>query len=250
MVMYIYDKPKIGFSSANVKNEDRIIITNYKDLYFFGVYDGHGGNMVVKYIKKFLFKYFLKSKKITIALKLTDAYRRIETELKQKGINYSGSTASTLVLTPNNLYICHIGDSRIIALKNKTVKQLTRDHKPYNPSEYTRIKKCGGVIRHSGVYRVGPLAVSRSIGDLNIKSQFNSIIAIPETKKLVNNNFHIIILASDGLWDVMTNDEVMKFITKRIKNRMTLMKVSNELVSYAKYHRKSIDDISVVIITT
>ena len=243
----IYAKPKIGFGSIIVKNEDRIIITNFKDLYFFGIYDGHGGDRVVKYVKKYLFKYFLASKKGTIPLKLKDAYRRIESELIKRGIIYSGTTASTLIITPNNLYICHIGDSRIIALKNKTVKQLTTDHKPCNEKEYKRIKKCGNDIRFSGVYRVGPLAICRSIGDLNIKSQFKSIVSTPESKKLINNNFHIIVLASDGLYDVMTNEEIIKFTVKRI-NKMSLMAISDELVKYAKYHRQSCDDISVIII--
>ena len=56
----------------------------------------------------------------TISLKLKDAYNRIERELKEKNLMFSGATASTLVITPNNAYICHIGDSRIIAIKNKT----------------------------------------------------------------------------------------------------------------------------------
>lgn len=242
----IYMKPLFGFSNIVVKNEDRIIISNFKDLYICGVYDGHGGNTVVKYIKKNLVKYFLHSKKVTIPLKIKDAYQRIERELKEKNMKYSGSTASTLILTPNNVYICHLGDSRIIAIKNKKIKQLTNDHKPSNINEYKRIKKCNEDVRFSGVHRIGPLAVSRSLGDLHIKSQYKSISHIPETKKLKNTNFSFFVLATDGLYDVLSNEEIFKFIGKRI-NSMSLMKIADELVKYAKF-RKSADDISVVII--
>lgn len=244
--MNIYIKPLFGFANIVVKNEDRIIISNINDIYICGIYDGHGGNTVVKYIKKNLVKYFLHSKKLLISLKIKDAYLRIERELKEKNIIFSGSTASTLIITPNNIYTCHLGDSRIIALKNKKIKQLTNDHKPGNIKEYKRIKKCNENIRFSGVHRIGPLAISRSLGDLNIKSQYKSISSNPDIKKLKNINFSLFVIASDGLWDVLSNEEVFKFIGKRI-NSMSLMKISDDLVKYAKY-RKSADDISVIII--
>jgi serine/threonine protein phosphatase PrpC len=243
----IYIKPTFGYSSLAVKNEDRIIITKLKEMYICGIYDGHGGDNVVNFIKKNLIKYFLESKKTSNLLKIKDVYAKIETELKQNNIVQSGSTASTIIITPTDILICHVGDSRIISLKNKLVKQLTIDHKPNNINEYKRIKTNNEKIRFTGVYRIGPLSVSRTLGDLNIKNTFKSISSVPETKKLKNINFSFFVLGSDGLFDVMTNTEILTFICNRLE-KFSLMKIASELTKYAKYTKNSADDISVIII--
>ena len=242
----IIPAPIFGVGNVVVKNEDRMIVTRYKNMYICGIYDGHGGSAVVKYIKKNLVNYFLKSKKITISLKLKDAYARIERELTTNSIIRSGSTASTLVITPDYLYICHVGDSRIISVKSNQIKQLTVDHKPNEPKEFRRIRKAGNSVRMSGVYRVGPLAVSRSIGDLDIKNKFRGVSAIPDTRKLKNINFSLFVLASDGLLDVMSNYQIIQFITKSI-NKMSIDTIAKKLAKRAKTLGSG-DDISVIII--
>lgn len=242
----IIPAPTFGVGSVIVKNEDRMIVSQYKDIYIYGIYDGHGGDLVVKYIKKNMVNYFLKSKKTTVSLKLKDAYSRIEIELKALGMKNSGSTASTLVITPEYIYICHLGDSRIISVKGNQIKQLTVDHKPNEAKEHARIRRRGDVVRMSGVYRVGPLAVSRSLGDLRIKKEFKGVSAVPDTRKLKNTNFSLFVLASDGLLDVMTNFQIIQFITKRI-NKMSLTKIAGDLAIAAKV-MGSYDDISVVIV--
>ncbi|OMJ76126.1 hypothetical protein SteCoe_24569 [Stentor coeruleus] len=105
--------------------------------------------------------------------------------------------------------------------------QLTKDQKPEDPEEFDRIVKSGGRVQRlldTDGNRIGPfrvwelssnapgLAMSRSIGDLIGKKI--GVISTPIcTKHLINLESDLfIILASDGVWDVMDNDDVVNFI--------------------------------------
>lgn len=81
---------------------------------------------------------------------------------------------------------------------------LTEDHKPNQERERKRIEAEGGVVIWAGTWRVGGvLAVSRAFGDRPLKRY---VIACPDVR---HDNLDVgeesIILASDGLWDVVSN---------------------------------------------
>lgn len=107
--------------------------------------------------------------------------------------------------------------------------QLTKDQKPEDPEELVRIFKAGGRVqqiideqgRKIGPYRVwkpntnGPgIAMSRSIGD----TQGSDLGVISEpiiTEYLLNWDTDLfMVIASDGVWDVMDNSEVVKFVER------------------------------------
>jgi serine/threonine protein phosphatase PrpC len=71
----------------------------------------------------------------------------------------------------------------------------------------------GGRVIFWGRWRVeGVLAVSRAIGDVNLKPY---VTCDPEiTTHTLTPDDQYLILASDGLWDVMSNEEVGTFITR------------------------------------
>ena len=108
-----------------------------------------------------------------------------------------------------------------------TAVQMTQDQKPEDPTELARIREAGGVVmrledntgRRVGPYRVWKveglypgLAMSRSLGD-GIAHEIG-VVSTPivtshqETKGM---DFFIV-LASDGVWDVMENQEVCDFV--------------------------------------
>ena len=92
---------------------------------------------------------------------------------------------------------------------------LSADHKPNREDEWARIEAAVGRVIHWQGYRVlGVLAMSRSIGDRYLKP---CIIPEPEVK-FVQREKHdeCLILASDGLWDVVTNEEACEVARKRI----------------------------------
>jgi hypothetical protein len=140
---------------------------------------------------------------------------------------------------------------------------LTEDHKPDLPAEKQRIEKAGGVVRQGlfirrlmGPYRVynprmeGGLAVSRSIGDAVLKRPLPLVSATPEVNeiRLEPELDEFIVLASDGLWDVFSNIEVVEFVRKRgYLKRVEPKVVSQQLISEA-LHRGSMDNITVLVV--
>lgn len=86
-----------------------------------------------------------------------------------------------------------------------TATQLSIDHKPNQASEKQRIESLGGIVVWAGTWRVGGvLAVSRAFGDRPLKK---FVVAKPHTtsETLSSLDEHLI-LASDGVWDVISND--------------------------------------------
>ncbi|TYJ22146.1 hypothetical protein E1A91_A08G107400v1 [Gossypium mustelinum] len=119
-----------------------------------------------------------------------------------------GSTASTAVLVGNHLYVANVGDSRTIISKAGEAIPLSEDHKPNRTDERKRIENAGGVVMWAGTWRVGGvLAMSRAFGDRMLK-QF--VVAEPEIQdKEIDEEFELLVLASDGLWDVVPNEDAV-----------------------------------------
>ncbi|CAL1269421.1 unnamed protein product [Larinioides sclopetarius] len=158
----------------------------------------------------------------------------------------AGTTASVAFIRKGKLYTGHVGDSRIvIGLKEQGVEEwqaesLTIDHKPECPREKQRILDSGGLVMNkSGVERVvwkrprpgheGPilrstdfekipfLAVARSLGDLWSYDYFQQEFAVsPEpdlgVMSLDLNKDKCLILASDGLWNIMSPQSAVHLV--------------------------------------
>ncbi|KAK8388268.1 hypothetical protein O3P69_020274 [Scylla paramamosain] len=160
----------------------------------------------------------------------------------------SGSTAVVAVLDGEMLVIGNVGDSRAVMadLKGSTIP-LSFDHKPNQLKERRRIKEAGGFITFTGVWRVaGVLATSRALGDFPLKEPRQLITAEPDvlTFSLTDHRAHFIILATDGLWDVMTNEEAVAFVRDHLHEPDHGAKA---LTMHA-FHRGSQDNITVAIL--
>lgn len=110
------------------------------------------------------------------------------------------------------LVAANIGDSRLVLSRDGQAVALSRDHKPDDPIEMTYIQSQGGTVTYpSGVPRVnGVMALSRAIGD---RSETPCIRADPDLileQLQPMDDFYV--LATDGLWDVMTNQDVVSFL--------------------------------------
>ena len=85
---------------------------------------------------------------------------------------------------------------------------LSEDHRPDRQSEQERIENNGGTVLHMGTWRVeGVLAVTRAIGDKDLKKCVTAepfVVEIP-----LEEGDECLIMASDGLWDFMSNQEVV-----------------------------------------
>lgn len=88
------------------------------------------------------------------------------------------------------------------------------DHKPNREDERARIEAEGGKITEWHGYQVfGVLSTSRSIGDRYLKPW---IIPIPEVTIVPREEDECLVLASDGLWDVLSNEEACNVARKQL----------------------------------
>ncbi|KAL3631576.1 hypothetical protein CASFOL_024560 [Castilleja foliolosa] len=175
----------------------------------------------------------------------------------------SGSTAVTLVKQGSNLFMGNIGDSRaILGSKDSNDSivaiQLTVDLKPDLPREAERIKRCKGRVfalqDEPEVSRVwlpfddAPgLAMARAFGDFCLKEY--GVISIPEfSRRTLSDQDKFIVLASDGVWDVLSNEEVVEIVsstpTRSSAARIVVDCAAREWKS--KYPTSKMDDCAVV----
>jgi protein phosphatase 2C len=127
-------------------------------------------------------------------------------ELQLPKCDHVGSTAVVAVLGPRHLVISNCGDSRAVLCRGGAAVPLSADHKPDRPDELARIQAAGGrVIFWDGARVFGVLAMSRAIGDSYLKPY---VVADPEVRVLERRDGEdeFLILASDGLWDVVSNE--------------------------------------------
>lgn len=107
----------------------------------------------------------------------------------------------------NQIITAHAGDSRAIMITTTESYDLTADHKPSNLREKERIELLGGQIITVGVPRVqGILAVSRSLGDFSLRPYVSNVPTVSYYELTGKECF--LVMASDGLWDVMCHDDV------------------------------------------
>lgn len=126
-----------------------------------------------------------------------------------------GSTAVSVLIVNRTVYCSNIGDSRAVLSCQGRAKDLSTDHKPSLDSERTRIEKLGGKVIYYGTWRVqGVLAVSRSFGDRRLKTY---VSAEPEvTKHTLQEGDDFLILASDGLWDVLSSQAAVDIVKQAL----------------------------------
>lgn len=121
-----------------------------------------------------------------------------------------GSTACVLLITPTEIYCANVGDSRAIITQGTNVYDLSDDHKPDNEDELIRIEAAGCDVTDGRV--AGKLSLSRAIGDLAYKKnaslgiEAQAITCVPDiTKRVRTDEDTFIIVACDGIWDVLTS---------------------------------------------
>ncbi|CAN1281304.1 Probable protein phosphatase 2C 34 [Linum perenne] len=178
----------------------------------------------------------------------------------------SGSTALTIVKQGEHLMIANVGDSRAVLATTSenggvSAVQLTVDCKPNLPQEAERIKNSKGRIfclpDEPGVYRIWRpsgktpgLALSRAFGDYCIK-EFG-LISTPEVTQLrITESDQFVILATDGVWDVVSNQEAVRVVSAAAANS-NREKAAKRLVEFAAraWKRKrsgiALDDMSAI----
>ncbi|TSK42119.1 Protein phosphatase 1G [Bagarius yarrelli] len=135
----------------------------------------------------------------------------------------SGTTAVVALIRGKQLIVANAGDSRCVVSEKGKAVDMSYDHKPEDELELSRIKNAGGKVTMDGRVN-GGLNLSRAIGDHfykrnnNLPPEEQMITALPDVKVLTLNEDHeFMVVACDGIWNVMSSQEVVDFVNERLK---------------------------------
>lgn len=285
-----YNEDRISII-GNVERPDHIAEGLWPKCSFFAIYDGHGGSSCPDFLKdnlhQYIFnnQYFPHSPKMALMKGFEQAEQAFRSIAMQNpdDVDISGSCAVVVLVVNDLCYIANLGDSRVVSsfyAGNRT-KQLTTDMKPSEEAEQQRVTKAGGKIYQSAFQQVNPvtkgyvttygplrilpgrLNVCRSFGDVESKEPSlggkpGVIIAVPEIKVLkITSDLDFLILASDGVFDKLENDEVVSTCWKGIEKAVNAdektveraCEVSVDDLIHQCLQRRVQDNVSVIMIS-
>lgn len=146
-------------------------------------------------------------------------------EGKEEPGSDSGTTAVVALIRGKQLIVANAGDSRCVVSEGGKAVDMSYDHKPEDELELARIKNAGGKVTMDGRVN-GGLNLSRAIGDhfykrnKNLPPEEQMISALPDIKVLTLNEEHnFMVIACDGIWNVMSSQEVVDFIHEKINEK-------------------------------
>eukprot|EP00045_Choanoeca_perplexa_P006596 m.56904 g.56904 ORF g.56904 m.56904 type:complete len:480 (+) comp13696_c0_seq1:176-1615(+) len=199
---------------------------------FYSVLDGHAGEEVAHYSEEHLLASVLyevlpvRESVSGIADAMHRAFLRHDNALRRdfKVLrDRSGATCTSVLMTPTHYVFTNLGDSRTLLCREGRLGFQTRDHKPTLPQERQRIRNAGGYVINARVD--GGLAISRAFGDFDYKMRSDlpplhqKVLADPEVTILARDyaKDDFVLLACDGIFDVMSNVTCIKFIQTKLK---------------------------------
>ncbi|KAL7554817.1 hypothetical protein ACHAWF_018334 [Thalassiosira exigua] len=157
------------------------------------------------------------------------------------------------------------GDGARSAASSGPCFRLTHDHKSTDPAEVARIEAAGGILVRGRV--LGVLAVARSLGDHGLKEYVVGKPYVSSTEVRVSvcrdgnlggsrgrgavppfTDGEFLIVACDGLWDVMKDQEAVDFVRGHVNNNRKEGRetAAASLVEEA-LRRESTDNVTVIV---
>ena len=205
--------------------------------YFFGVFDGHAGPKMVQESSTKLLNHIgelREEDEMDVVQKMGDGFLKLDDELKSV-TERSGTTAVVCCIMTNKIVFSNCGDSRGLLCRDGQVFFHTEDHKPYIETEKIRIEKAGGTVMMQRVN--GSLTVSRALGDFDYKrsmelSPVQQMVSPEPVTTIIERKpeDQFVLLACDGVFDVMDNEEVTKFILNRLQFTDKLDEICSDLI--------------------
>jgi len=236
----------------------------------FAVFDGHAGKEVARVTASEFTDHLLsispfdkledkdEYKEKDIIEGLHQAFQTWDKKLRShptllKQGDRSGSTATGVLITPKHYFIFNVGDSRSILIKDKKLHFSSEDHKPMNDGEKRRIEEAGGRVM---IQRInGSLAVSRALGDFEYKQRTDRgdleqlVSPDPEVTCIERDEQdNYMMVACDGIYDVMSNEEIVEFLNDRFTREENEGNICNNLLDLCLY-KGSRDNMSSIIIS-
>jgi len=203
--------------------EDRHVLCAREGLTIAAVFDGHNGDACAEYCRtslpSLLLHHWSQAVKQPSPSSPSPAEAALHASfvamhegfLRSVTADDSGCTALGIVCTPGRVWIANAGDCQCHLWRGDELLCLTEEHTAALPSERARVEAAGAEVSATadGKLRVGGIIqVTRCIGDrplrklgLTSEPQLHSFTPTADDKALI--------LASDGLWDVMPPARVL-----------------------------------------
>ena len=263
--------------SDHYRESDRLALSADYHMSFVGVYDGHGGDLCSQFMSDVLHQNLLQHTSFPhdMQVAITEATKKTDDDvctLLQTERDVSGSTGTFAILLQNiksslmELWIGHVGDCRaVLSRQGGKTEVVTIDHRPDIIAERERVEQNGGQIWNNRVN--GVLAITRAFGDIEFKGMQHRptiehpsgndfsyekvgrvVSSVPDIIHLpVTPDMEFIVMACDGLWDVLTNQEVTDFVRNSLNTHGNVQFASKELAQEA-VNRHSHDNVTVIIL--
>lgn len=219
-----------------------------------GVFDGHGGAHASQFVKERLAIYLkqyleranpghLTDEGIFTALKA--CFKRLSEDYEHGWGPIEGTTATVAIILNQKIWVANVGDSRtILVKKNGETIQASEDAKPDIPRYRKQIEKRGGTVKNGRIFGSGTtLSTARAIGSQNVRG----VSASPKITSYSLRDFNggHIVLASDGLYDVATTNQVGRVVDQMSKD--SAENIASRLVHSAMLSNSQ-DNVSVKVV--
>jgi protein phosphatase 2C len=211
---------KKTMASRSIRNkreymEDTSVVASFKAMKAYkmlAVFDGHNGADIARLCKERAPGAFLARMKAAdgdVESALRGMYADLDDLALAAGKPEVGCTACIVVIGPDRVWFSNAGDSLSIALLRAAAVMTSVEHKVKN--ERRRIEESGGIVTcWDGTERIyGTLNLSRSIGDHYLKE---FVLHEPHVESIARSELAGLVLASDGVWDVLDKDDVRDLV--------------------------------------
>ncbi len=151
---------------------------------------------------------------------LVDAFHQVHYDAMQSPTCPAGRSGTTCVICwiePDEVHVAYVGDSRAILIDGDTITPwATETTIRQLPEEKERIDACEGRIDGNGNIWYGPVAIAmtRALGDATMLRA--GILSTPITKTFPRNKGTVLVLATDGIWDQLSNNKVAELVTSNM----------------------------------
>ncbi|KAJ6830492.1 putative protein phosphatase 2C 27 isoform X2 [Iris pallida] len=225
---------------------------------FYGVFDGHGGKGAAHFVRDNLPRLIVEDSDFPLKLEKVVTRSFMQTDIQfaktctLQSMLSSGTTALTAMIFGRSLLVANAGDCRAVLSRLGTAIEMSRDHRPCCIKERKRVESLGGYVDDG--YLNGQLGVTRALGDWHIEGMKEAggsggpLSAEPELKLItLTKDDEFLIIGSDGIWDVFTNQNAVDFARRRLQEHNDVKICCKELVEEA-VRRGAADNLTVVLI--
>ncbi|KAG8077146.1 hypothetical protein GUJ93_ZPchr0006g45356 [Zizania palustris] len=226
---------------------------------FYGVFDGHGGKDAAHFVRDNLPRVIVEDADFPLELEKVVRRSFVQTDSQfaetcsHHRAQSSGTTALTAMIFGRSLLVANAGDCRAVLSRGGTAIEMSMDHRPCSLNEKLRVESLGGFVDDG--YLNGLLGVTRALGDWHLEGMKEvgnlggPLSAEPELKMVtLTKDDEFLIIGSDGIWDVFSNQNAVDFARKRLQEHNDVKSCCKEIVEEA-IKRGATDNLTAVLVS-